>query len=128
MRWSGDEGSAVELGRERPAPGRQQLGSHVWRPGMDGRSPETQRDLTGLFSLQCLDVVLEERRNSPPVRSVVLVGGTGQLGRRCRVRDRRCPCSRRPSPGQRSRSAPGRRTDGLCGASVLPRIPPSSGV
>lgn len=51
VRWSGDEGSAVELGRERPAPGRQQLGSHVWRPGMDGRSPETQRDLTGLFSL-----------------------------------------------------------------------------
>lgn len=63
----------------------------------------------------------------PPVRSAVLVGGTGPLGRGCLVRDRRCPCYRRPYPGQRNHSAPGQRTGGLCGASVLSHTPPSSG-
>lgn len=62
------------------------------------------------------------------MKSVILVGGTGQLGRRRRARDTRCPCYRRPSPGQHNHPAPGQRTGGLYGASVLSHTPPSSGV
>lgn len=46
MRWSGDEGSAVELGRERPVPDTPQLGYHGWTPVMDDHSPETQTDIS----------------------------------------------------------------------------------
>lgn len=49
VQWSDGEGSAVEPYRERPAPGRPQPGYHVWRPGMDGHLPVTQRDSTVLF-------------------------------------------------------------------------------
>lgn len=43
MRWSGGEGSAVELDREHPVPGRPQLGYRVWRPGMDDHLPVTTK-------------------------------------------------------------------------------------